>query len=205
MDLSLYRPSDLELWICNVYQENGIQRAADIDIERIAALFNIEIRYTQKSPYVYYNDDGSDAMVFLKAEDTQVQKREHFFHELCHPLQHVGCQNELPPLFKELQEIQAAKFQLFAAMPFYMIQPYFLLPPSSIIRSLCEDFCLSEPFVKRRLAQIQARIRGEEWRLSLPRRRARLHPDIAIEKEHVREVIFELRRLQQARKVTRHG
>jgi Zn-dependent peptidase ImmA (M78 family) len=200
MNFQHYRQSDLELWISKIYQENGIQYASDINIERIAGIFQIDLRYYSGQPFAHWDDESGEAYIFLNSYMTESQRRESFFHELCHPLQHAGCQNNMPPLFKELQEIQAAHFQLYASMPLFMLEEFWSVSPSVLIKILSEEFQLSEAFVIRRFEQIQARIRGVEWMLNIPPRRPRLDPNIAYEKDHIRQVIFELHRIQQLRR-----
>lgn len=83
-----------------------------------------------------------------------------FFHELCHPLKHVGNQQRMPHAFHDLQEIQAGLFQLYAALPFYLIIHYEdVLHSSHAVPLLAYEFRLPPGLVQRRLEQIATRIR----------------------------------------------
>lgn len=155
--LSIYKPSDLELWISQVYRENGILCAAQLDIEHVADIFNISLSTTNGVTKSFFDDD--DCMVLLNARLTTAEKRSAFFHELCHPLRHSGDQNKLPAMFVELQEMQAANFQLVSAMPIFMIRGLEL--PN--IRSVCleriaHEFGVTPELAKRRLQQIEERV-----------------------------------------------
>jgi hypothetical protein len=196
MDFSYYRPTDVELWINNAYQRNGINYASDLDIERIAALFNIEIEFYHGRPFVHY-DDYEFATIFLDADASLLDQREAFFHELCHPTRHTGCQMRMPALFKELQEIQAAHFQMYAAMPAYLVES--LVVGNVSVKVLADEFQLNESFIIRRLQQIKNRIEDGKW-LEGTKRKYRFPREIPIEKDHIRQVFFELRRIQQRRR-----
>ncbi|MNC21308.1 hypothetical protein D3C75_692800 [compost metagenome] len=76
----------------------------------------------------------------------------------------MGSQPELPRLFAELQEIQAGLFQLYAAMPIYMIEGYAEhLEEAHAAQMLAYEFRLPRELVERRLQQIAARLhKGRE-------------------------------------------
>jgi hypothetical protein len=44
MDLTLYKPTELEEWINQQYLNNGIHFASDLKIDRIAEIFGIDYR-----------------------------------------------------------------------------------------------------------------------------------------------------------------
>lgn len=161
----LYKESDLERWINNKYRDNGIHYASDMDIDRIACIFNVEVHTYTGKPVARWIDKDSgfdDAYILLHAYASEEEKRETFFHELCHPLQHVGCQDRMPATFMELQEIQAAHFQLYAAIPFFMLDEFKgINTRQAYIKVLSEEFKLPIPFVERRIDQIDRRINQE--------------------------------------------
>ncbi len=150
MDYSLYKPSDVERWICDVYQENEINYPCDLDIHTVASIFGIEIKYYEGRPFAQW-EDNDYAFIFLNSNHSIARQREKFFHELCHPLHHAGKQRLMPCLLKDLQEFQAAKFQMYASMPYYML----LNREELDISSLMEDFMLPEALVKKRIEQMQ--------------------------------------------------
>lgn len=160
MNYKLYRPSDLEQSIAMKYKECGVNHPSDLCIESIADIFEIELRTYEGKPFVYW-DENFFAFIFLSASLDRIQMREVFFHELSHPIQHIGNQTKMPLLMKQLQENQAKQFELYAAMPFYLLEPFFETHTqdySYFVGILSEEFKLSIPFIQRRLDQIQLRI-----------------------------------------------
>jgi Zn-dependent peptidase ImmA (M78 family) len=175
--LDLYKPTDLEQWICTQYQENGIHYASDLDIEHVADIFNIDIR-TYSGPSFAQWEEDEYSLMFINGYLSEEQRREVFFHELCHPLRHTGCQDSrnMPAAFKELQEIQAARFQMYASMPFYMLEEFKEIQhQSSFIKLLSEAFVLPVKFVQQRIAQMMGRMHQERKDRNL---RAKLSPAI---------------------------
>lgn len=166
IQLSFYKQTDLEKWINKQYQENGIHYPSDLlDIDHIADIFKVEV-YTYSGRCVAdWEDDEqgyANAIILLHAYLSEEQKRERFFHELCHPIKHVGCQDSLPEMMKELQEIQAAHFQLYAAMPIYMLEEFcWIANRQTYLKVLSQEFKLSIPFVQKRIDQIERRINQE--------------------------------------------
>ncbi|WP_054028113.1 ImmA/IrrE family metallo-endopeptidase [Bacillus sp. FJAT-28004] len=160
-NLELYKPSDMELWINKKYQERGIHSATDLNIDNIGALFNTYIAYSEGESKVIYDNDN-DCMIFINIHLDAYEQRLAFFHELCHPAMHVGDQRSLSPAFVSLQESQAALFQLYAAMPAYMLEEFKPIQHSSYyLKILSEAFKLPYSFVKQRIEQILGRINRE--------------------------------------------
>lgn len=159
MDLSTYKPTDQEVWISKKYRDSGILHACDLEIDRIADIFGIDIRFYSGPPVADWSDEHS--VIFLNAYQRLEQRREAFFHELCHPLRHIGYQGwNVPKLFEEMQEEQAGHFQMYAAMPFYMVREYMVeLSSEAMLEKLSEEFCLPLAFVHKRLEQIKRRIK----------------------------------------------
>lgn len=182
MDLSLYKETDLEKWINKLYHDHGIHYAADMDLDNIASIFNIEVR-TYKGPSFAEWKEEEYSFVFLNAYLTKEQKREVFFHEICHPLKHVGMQEKLPTSFQQLQEIQAAHFQLYSAMPIYMFDEFKDVNDALLPKILWEEFCLPERLVLKRLEQIHSRIQQAQYDIELhvSRRQVRLLQDYTSE------------------------
>lgn len=160
MYLTLYKPTEIELWISQIYQKNGIRYASDMDIDHIADIFNASVRVTKDETRVLYDDHF--CLIFLHAYFREEQKREAFFHELCHPIMHVGNQHRLPAGLMQLQEIQAANFQLYAAMPAYMLEEFMDIKyKHTFIKVLSGEFKLPLGFVQKRIDQIERRILQE--------------------------------------------
>ncbi|QHT60637.1 ImmA/IrrE family metallo-endopeptidase [Paenibacillus lycopersici] len=162
IDFALYKETSLERWINRTYQQHGLHYASDMDIDRIADIWGIQI-FASAGPSEARWKDGDYAFVFLNAYLNKEQQREAFFHEMCHPLQHTGDQVRMPPLFMELQETQAGLFQLYSAMPVYMLEEFKAIQHHGhYIKVLSEEFCLPIALVERRVDQIIRRVRQEQ-------------------------------------------
>ncbi|MGG1554568.1 ImmA/IrrE family metallo-endopeptidase [Paenibacillus ferrarius] len=192
MDLTRYKPTELEKWLEREYRSIGIEYASDMDLDLIASIFDVEIRTYAGPSFAEWKEDEY-SFIFLNGYLDQKQRREVFFHELCHPLQHVGQQEIMPTSFIELQEIQAKNFQHYAAMPSYLLEEFKSVSPSLLVKILAEEFHLTERFVQHRLEQIQKRIQTAQYEEELERRR---NTKITIDDDHVRRVMAELGRKQ---------
>lgn len=177
IDLSLYKETDLEKWINEAYRKNDIHYASDMDIERIAAIWNVEIRTYLGPSFAEWKDDDY-SFIFINDYLTEEHRREVFFHELCHPLQHTGCQDtHMAIQFRELQETQAGLFQLYSAMPAYMLEEFISIQDRSYyLKLLAEEFVLPLRIVERRISQIQRRIQQERTDLQFKMRQTQQEP-----------------------------
>lgn len=154
----LYQITPLEEWIQTLYQSIGIFSPNDLTIDNVAAAIGIPtIRLPGAKEEAIWDDEC--AAIFLNSDKPLQEIREAFFHELCHPLRHAGNQLMLPRIFLELQETQANQFQLYAAMPFFMVKEI-KLPAykNETIRILAQQFAVTPQLAKRRLEQIERRI-----------------------------------------------
>lgn len=95
--------------------------------------------------------------IILDDRSTHEEQREQFFHELCHILRHVGHQTMMPKAFRELQEWDAKRFTMYAALPYYMLRKYDF-NDEHLIYNLVKDFKVTKELVKKRLEQIQRNI-----------------------------------------------
>lgn len=152
-----YKPTTLESWINQKYQEAGIRTAYDLDIDVIAEVFDITIATYKGPSHAQWDDDF--AAIFINDSLPEESRRERFFHELGHPLMHEGNQHLLPHAFNDLQEMQAGLFQLYAALPYYIVVQYedHLQSPHAV-SLIAYEFKLPTDLVRRRLEQIAARI-----------------------------------------------
>lgn len=158
MQLSLYKQTDLEKMINKKYLDNGLLKPFDLmDIDFIASIFNAEIYYHGGKPTVDY-DDNIVSIILIDSYSPIYKQREQFFHELAHPLLH-GDQRKVYESLKNLMESQANNFQMYAAMPIYMLEEYMKIPlHSTLVKILSVDFCLSPTLVERRIRQVKGRI-----------------------------------------------
>ena len=157
LNLSMYKQSGLEEWINQSYQNNGIHYSSDMDIDHIASIFNVTICKTRGESRAIWDDEF--AVIMLNSSFEEPERRAAFFHELCHPLRHIGSQHHIPESLMKLQEIQAAHFQLYAALPVYMLAEYKdINHRPTYIKVISEEFKLPITFVQKRIDQIERRI-----------------------------------------------
>lgn len=162
MDLTMYKATEMEIWINEKYKNSGILRATDMDLDIIASIFNIDIVYYDGPSFADWSDRS--AVIFLNKKLSSEKAREIFFHELCHPLRHVGNQVNMPTGLKQLQEVQAGLFQLYAAIPAYMLEEFREISYyDTYVKCVAEAFDLTLTFVKKRLQQINQRIYQEQY------------------------------------------
>lgn len=164
MDFSLYKPTPVEQWITDKYLEHSICVPNDLDIHHIADLLGGEISYLPTKSHARWEDDGtSDFLINLDSRLNEPEARRDFFHELCHPLRHVGEQDMLPQALKDLQETQASVFQLYAAIPFFMVQELeFPRYESEISHYWAHVFNVPVSLASKRYNQIKRRINQEK-------------------------------------------
>ncbi|MBW7453859.1 ImmA/IrrE family metallo-endopeptidase [Paenibacillus sepulcri] len=170
MDFSFCPETELEKWITKHYLEHNLLLPGELDIDVIAELFSVTI--------VYYNGacfSGNESQViFLNKNMNMIDRRDVFFHELCHVLRHAGDQRKMPRPFLDLQEGQAEVFALYASLPLYMLREIHL--PSNQEQAtlkLSQMFKVRTDTALSRLLQIQRRICGniieEEYRKKMHR------------------------------------
>lgn len=157
--LHLYSPTILEQWIEQFYRDHGIYSPSDLTIENLSSTLGIGVTIDPNvTDDVWFDEDYSH--VFINSDHSKEKQREVFFHELCHPLRHYGVQLEIEysPL-RELQEIQANQFQLYAAMPWFMVQELeFPIQERDVIHLLAKTFGVTHQLASFRLDQIKRRV-----------------------------------------------
>jgi len=173
-DLKLYKPNDLERWIADRYQDNGIHYAVDLDIDHVADIFGVEVRMYTGPSFAEWKDDEY-SFLFINGYLPEEQRREQFFHKLCHPLRHAGRQDshKMPQSLIKLQETQAEHFQLYAAMPWYMLEEFEAITHyATFPKVIAEAFTLPLPLVQKRIAQMMRRMYQEHRDRNMRARRA---------------------------------
>lgn len=155
MDFCKYFKTPMEQWIEEQYRANGVLKPLDLDIDRIAMIFGVDIVYCDNSPF----SENEDKVIFIDRRDDYIEQRKIFFHELCHVIRHSGDQRWMPELFREAQENDANRFALYAMIPFFMIEQL-QLPAnrSEVISLLVSEFQIHLDFAKLRLKQVEDRI-----------------------------------------------
>lgn len=157
MDFTLYKPTQLERWIEQLYRKLGILHPSQLTIDELAGKLNIWIYYLDMSSRVVENN-GMFSMNIDRRLSPQEQWQD-FLHELCHVLRHAGNQLVMPTDFKDRQEMEAGVFQLYAGMPFFMIGNMPLpATEDETIEYWAHEFRVTYPFAKLRLEQMQRRM-----------------------------------------------
>ncbi|MBH5316717.1 ImmA/IrrE family metallo-endopeptidase [Paenibacillus sp. GSMTC-2017] len=203
LDFSLYKPSDLEIWISTRYIEHGILTPSDLTIKAVSQAFNVEVRYYSGPCFAQW-EENSYSFIFLKEDLGYEELRKEFFHELCHPLRHVGIQDSMPSTFQDLQEAQATQFQMVAAMPYFMLEKY---EPTKYLHHyltiISEAFRLPYTFVKQRIEQILRKIHSEREERTL-RARTTMKPVIYTYSHATNNLLNQLnRQIAESRSVYR--
>ncbi|MEN2765645.1 ImmA/IrrE family metallo-endopeptidase [Ornithinibacillus xuwenensis] len=150
-----YLASALEDWITKKYERNKILVAGEINLQQIARTERIFIH--RKPMPARYDIHGRYQAITLDSRSTIEEQREQFFHELCHILRHVGHQSMMPEAFRQLQEWDANRFTMYAALPYFMIKKYDYNNPR-LIEDLAEDFNVSEELCIKRMDHIKRNI-----------------------------------------------
>ena len=157
MHYQIYTTTALEDYIQALYTKMQIKTARDINITRIARHHSIFIHYKQlPSRYDVFHRYRA---INLDARISPAEQREDFFHELCHILRHVGRQSMMPEAFRELQEWDAKRFTMHAALPYFMIKNYNLDNPN-LIPDLASEFKVTETLIKKKLNYIERNIQS---------------------------------------------
>ena len=132
-----------------------LKSAYDIDIERIAYKYGI---YIHRKPIpARYDVFGWYKAIVIDSRVSIQEQQEQFFHELCHILRHEGHQSMMPAAFRELQEWDANRFTMYAALPYFMLKAYDFENPY-IILDLSHDFNVTEDLCRKRMDQIKRNI-----------------------------------------------
>ncbi|MEC0169856.1 ImmA/IrrE family metallo-endopeptidase [Paenibacillus graminis] len=155
MNFCKYFKTPMEQWIEEQYLLGGILTPHDLDIDKIAMIFGVDIVYYDNSPF----SENEDKVIFLDRRDDYIEQRKIFFHELCHVIRHSGDQRWMPELFREAQEHDANQFALYAMIPFFMLEQIQLpVNRSEVMCLLVSEFDVYLDFAKLRLNQIEDRI-----------------------------------------------
>jgi Zn-dependent peptidase ImmA (M78 family) len=168
--LSGYTLTETERKIERMYKERNILTPSDLEINNVAHLFNVKLDFSFHGgpERAIWDDDFS--VIFLDPDEPREKQQEVFFHELGHPLLHCGDQTSImSQKFRELQEAQANQFQLYAAIPFFMLKELELPKYEyQMIHTIKTVFKVTEALVKKRLEQIKRRILQSKIDCSLP-------------------------------------
>lgn len=155
---SCYVLTEMEKKIERMYKDKNILSPTDLDIQNVANLFNVKVDFSEGPQRAVWDEEFS--VIFLNPNHPVEKQKEVFFHELGHPILHCGDQTKIRNShFRELQEAQANQFQLYAAIPFFMLKDLELPPYEyEIINTIKTVFKVPESLATKRLEQIKRRI-----------------------------------------------
>lgn len=145
-----YRPTELEKWIATKLIRIGITRPEQINEQAIAQAFNI---FYKKAIMAHSIEQGKFRLICVSESKNKYEQREEFYHELCHILRHAGRQIMMPKAFRELQEWDANRFTLYAAIPIHMLK-YIDFHDPNIIENMSEIFGVTQKLCHDRLTRI---------------------------------------------------
>jgi hypothetical protein len=144
--ISNYYTTALEDWVTAFYKRLRILHPKQLKIETIARAHEIFIH--RKPELAFYEVVGRYRGITIDSLESPTVQREMFFHELCHILRHTGKQSMMAEAFRELQEWDARRFTLYAAIPHHMLKfidfedPYLIDQMESLFKvtpELCEE------------------------------------------------------------------
>ncbi len=199
-NMSLYKPSYLEIKIEQCYRNHGILSPTDLTIANVSYAFDVQLEYYDGKPFADWT--GSSGIVVLNQSDNLLKQRVDFFHEVGHCVLHVGDQRTLPGLFIDLQEFQSLRFQYYAALPYFMIAEIVHDSYDGLIQSLSESFSLPVHFVQKRINQVLNRIQQERTDIAL---KTKLAPKVLAYRDYRDETKRILNQLHQQIKKKKGG
>ncbi|UOE54947.1 ImmA/IrrE family metallo-endopeptidase [Cytobacillus oceanisediminis] len=153
-----YTKTELELIIESIYRENDILTPSDLTIKKLERTFKVNVCFLDNAPNRAIWEEEF-AVIFLKPKMPNKEIRSLLFHEIGHPFRHIGSQEEQTELFRALQEAQADVFQLYAAIPIFMLEQLDIPPTEGDFINLIEEtFQINRELAIKRMEQIKARI-----------------------------------------------
>lgn len=152
-----YTTTPLESWIEQLYMTNGINHPHQLTIDEIAPRLNIWVYYTDMASQ--HIDRKGLYTININRNTSPDEQWSDFLHELCHVLRHSGNQVTMPKLLLQWQEADCANFELYAALPFFMIKQMELPHiDREIIDLWTWEFRVTPELARKRLEQIRRRI-----------------------------------------------
>lgn len=148
-----YLLTPLEEDIKKLYKILHIEYPYEMDMWNIAGDLDIWIQFHEHESEMVKRRGGLYTL-FLN-EDLSIQEEwQDFGHELAHVIKHVGKQDEMQFLFRQLQENQANSFMYHFCVPTFMLLNMNISNYHNIIDGIdivAENFNVTKEFAKRRL------------------------------------------------------
>ena len=136
----------LEDYVFDLYTSIGVFNPSDLDMKVIAKKIGVKILY--KNQTFRFNNE-----VLLSGGSPQEEWMD-FGHEVSHYLRHCGNQLNMPPLFVDLQELQANHFAYHFCVPTFMLDRLRVKNAYEVMTLFNVDF----EFALRRLEMYQNRL-----------------------------------------------
>ncbi|MBR0627371.1 MULTISPECIES: ImmA/IrrE family metallo-endopeptidase [Bacillus] len=108
----------LDDWIEAFYHQINIKNPSELDLLDIAYRSNLKVEFLNISSRYYAGT------IIIDNRLSPQEQWQDFGHELCHALRHEGNQLIMPPLFRELQEMQAKRFAYKFCIPTFMLRKF---------------------------------------------------------------------------------
>ncbi|MEK5134870.1 ImmA/IrrE family metallo-endopeptidase [Bacillus sp. FSL W8-0645] len=135
----------LDDWIEAFYHQINITNPSELDLLDIAYRSNLKVEFLNISSRYYAGT------IIIDNRLSPQEQWQDFGHELCHALRHEGNQLIMPPLFRELQEMQAKRFAYKFCIPTFMLKNIQFTPENYLIKDISTIFRVTQPFVVNRL------------------------------------------------------
>ncbi|WP_414055232.1 ImmA/IrrE family metallo-endopeptidase [Macrococcus equi] len=133
------------MWIKEIYAEHGINNIEDLNIDNVAAAFNISL--FKDFPLDIRVKSNDVDIIMLQTNDKYIMT-EKFFHEFAHVLRHGH--THINDSYRKYCEGQANKLMYELAIPKFMIKEH-----HSNYKSMSRDFNVSEKFALCRIEQLK--------------------------------------------------
>jgi hypothetical protein len=153
--MTKYTTTALEDWVTNFYRQLGMVQPRQIKEDLIIRHFRI---YLHRKPRPAFHEViGNYLGITVDSREIKEIQREMFFHELCHLLRHSGIQGMMPEAFRELQEWDARRFTLCAAIPYHMLS-FIDFEQDNVVAETAAIYKVTEELAEERLEQIKRRM-----------------------------------------------
>lgn len=147
-----YLPTHLEKKVAELYTQINIYHPEQIDIDEICDKLNI--LYFEKPIFSHYTVVDEVNVIIVDSRLNEIEKREHFFHELGHIFFHEGLQTSLPKQTSYFQEVEATHFSRYALIPYHMIK-HIDFYSDDIVSEVISTFQVSRELTLERISEIK--------------------------------------------------
>jgi Zn-dependent peptidase ImmA (M78 family) len=148
----MYKPTKLELYISNIFQEH-IKTIEDLSIRKIAEVLDIEVRYADFSATVFNNNKR---LIVLSEEKNYSQQYNRFIHEVAHILLEQVSFHKLVDEQIKYIEGKTNHIMQYIAIPYFMLDK---LHELCTIEEISEYFNVSYEIALNRMEKIKYRQR----------------------------------------------